>query len=618
VVVPNSNTRPFPKESPAYAGRLYTLAPVSLRPVTVFLALLLLAGAVSAAPAGAARFYTPNYGSKTPEEIGGFDLGLDGALTPIPGSPFPAEEAGFAGIWQLAFSPDGTRAMTGFLFTGGAQAYTVPPSGIFQLAGSGIPTASVTSIAITPDGRFGYASTREFGGSAAEGILAFRFNGDGSLASIPGTGGSEEYADVAVSPDGRFLFATRANAIDRFAIGDDGSLSPLGTTPVPGAFMLATSADQRFLYVKVGTGGEPGVAVFEIGADGGLSQRGSTVRLGPGSNGDLFTVSPNGRYAFLPDGNDDLIATVAIAADGSPTILPGGMAVPNPESVAVSPDNSHLVFYRGGGSENSIGVAAIAGDGTLTRLPSELPWSTGEPERLLFQPQPTPVARLSRVAAAPEQATHLDAGASTGAARYEWDFGDGTKLTDASPTASHVYSTAGVYTVTLTALDRNGCAGTHVYNGQSTVCPGGSTAVATAVVDTLPLLGKPKVLPKKFAPKAKGSKRGGTTFRYTVNEVSSVRFKIERKSFGRLVGKKCKRSQGKKSGGRKCALFRRVGSRAQKAKVGVNKLKWNGKLKGKPLPAGSYRATVVATDAAGGRSPAKKVGFRILPLPQLR
>jgi hypothetical protein len=592
---------------------------VSRLSTLIVLVLALQIGASSAAPtAGAARFYTPNYGSKTPEEIGGFDLGPGGALTPIAGSPFPAEEAGVGGIWQLAFSPDGTRAMTGFFFTGGVQAYTVPPDGIFQLAGSAIPTASATSVAITPDGRFGFAATREFGGAAAEGIRAFSFNGDGSLTSLPGTGGSEEYADVAVSPDGRFLFATRANAIDRFSVGGDGSLAPLGTTPVPGAFMLATSADQRFLYVKVGTGGEPGVAVFEIGADGGLSQRGSTARLGPGSSGDLFTVSPNGRFAFLPDGNDDLIATVAIAADGSPAILPGGMTVPNPESVAVSPDNAYLVFYRGGGSDNAIGVAAIGGDGGLTRLPYELPWSTGEPERLLFQPQPPPVARLSVAPAAPGRAAHFDAGASTGAARYDWDFGDGTKLTDAGPGPSHAYSAAGVYTVTLTARDRNGCAGAHVYNGQSTVCPGGTTPIATAVVDTLPLLGRPKVSPKKFAPKVKGSKRGGTSFRYSVNEASSVRFKIERKSFGRLVGKKCKRSKGKKSGGRKCALFRRVGSRAQKAKPGVNKLRWNGKLKGKPLPAGSYRATVVATDSAGGRSGSKKVGFRILPLPPLR
>ncbi|HVD40636.1 MAG TPA: hypothetical protein VNC16_06495 [Solirubrobacterales bacterium] len=110
-------------------------------------------------------------------------------------------------------------------------------------------------------------------------------------------------------------------------------------------------------------------------------------------------------------------------------------------------------------------------------------------------------------------------------------------------------------------------------------------------------------MPKRFAPKVKGAKKGklklGTRFRYTVNEAARVRFTIERKL--------------KKKG--RPVRFKRVGFLTQKAKAGANKRKWNGKLKGKPLPPGSYRATVVATDAAGGQSPAKKVGFRVLPLP---
>lgn len=61
---------------------------MSRRFVLVTLAVALLAGAWCANALGAARFYTPDYGSSTPEEIGGFDLGGDGSLTPIPGSPW--------------------------------------------------------------------------------------------------------------------------------------------------------------------------------------------------------------------------------------------------------------------------------------------------------------------------------------------------------------------------------------------------------------------------------------------------------------------------------------------------------------------------------------------------
>lgn len=576
----------------------------------LILVIALLGTAFFAPAAGAARFYTPDYGSKTPEEIGGFELGPYGALSPIPGSPFPAEEPGLGGLWGLAFSPDGSRAMTGFYFTGGVQAFTVPPSGIFQLAGPAIPTASATSVAISPDGRFAFAPTREFMAKPAEGIRRFAFNADGSLAPLSPSGGSGEYADVAVTPDGRFLFATRGNAVDRFSLGADGSLTPLGTTPVAGASLLGTSADERFLVVFVEGGGDPGVAVLEIGADGSLSQKGTTVTLGPGSSGNLFAVAPSGRFAFIPDYNNNVIRTVAIADDGVPTLLSGGLPTEDPESVAVSPDGRFLVFYRGGGSENELRSAAINPDGSLTDLSLVTPWSTGEPERIVFQPQPTPVARFTARAAAPREAIQFDANASTGAARYDWDFGDQSTFYDEGPTPVHSFLRPGVYTVTLTTYDRNGCGSGHVYNGQSTVCPGGTTTVTTQTIDTLPVLRQVKAKPKKFVAKPKGKAKGkfGTTFRYGVNEPATVRFKIERKVRRPI---KCTR--------RKACIrfsFKRVGSRSQVAKKGTNKLKWNGKLKGKPLAAGSYRATVVATDKAGGRSAPKTVGFRILPPPE--
>lgn len=580
------------------------------RRLPLLVLLLALLGSLSAGLAsGAARFYTPDYGSKTPEEIGGFDLADNGALSPISGSPFPAANPGVGGIFGLAFTPDGTRAVTGYFFDGGVQGFSVPPSGVFQLAGSPTSTASVPAVAISPDGRYAFASTREFMGKGPEGVHRFAVNPDGSLTSLgaPTPLPGDSY-DIAISPDGRFLFAEQFNGVERFAIGADGSLSPLGFTPLPGAYLLATAGDSGLLFVLLDSGGGTGVASFAIGADGGLSQRGSTVELGITST-KVFAASPDGRHVFVPNRNADVIRTVEIGADGSPTALPGGLEVKVPEAVGVSPDSRHLVFYRGGGSENALGSAAINSDGTLAKFPFETPWTTGEPEPLVFQPHPAPVARFSVRPGAPGAPAQFDAAASERVARYDWDFGDGTVLANGGPAPVHIYANAGTYPVTLRVTDGSGCSSRSLYNGHSTVCPGGASPVTSVSVDTLPVLGKVKAKPKKFRAKPKGKGKGkfGTTFRYRVNEAATVRFAIERRIRFGPVRRCLARTP-------ECMLrFKRIGSRRQAARAGANKLKWNGRLKGRPLRPGSYRATVVATDKAGGRSAPQTVRFRILP-----
>jgi len=40
--------------------------------------------------------------------------------------------------------------------------------------------------------------------------------------------------------------------------------------------------------------------------------------------------------------------------------------------------------------------------------------------------------------------------------RYDWDFGDGTKLPDASPREEHTFTTAGAYLVRVTVTDDDG------------------------------------------------------------------------------------------------------------------------------------------------------------------
>src|SRR4029077_19376792 len=121
---------------------------------------------------------------------------------------------------------------------------------------------------------------------------------DGSLSPLPSAGGTGEYGDVAISPDGHFLFAVAAHQIERLAISADGSLNSLGTTSAPGAKLLAMAADGRFLFAKVSGGSSSGVTSFAIGADGGLQQAGEPALVAD-SFTRLFAVAPDGRHLYL-------------------------------------------------------------------------------------------------------------------------------------------------------------------------------------------------------------------------------------------------------------------------------------------------------------------------------
>lgn len=575
-----------------------------MRRLVPFIALFVLASCALCGSAGAARFYVPSYGSGPPEVIYGFDLGADGSLTSVPGSPFPGEEAGTGGLIGLGFTPDGNRAASSFLFTGGIQGYSFAPGGALSLTNS-LPTAEGTGIAVSPDGRFAFMPTRNPG---AEGVTRFSIGATGSLTrSEPSSGTGESY-EIAITPDGRFLYTVAAGKILRFQIGSDGILTPLGATEGSSARYLGVSPDGRFLF----TTSEQGVRTFAIGSDGGLSLAGPPLVLPktPASI-DYFGIAPDGSHVYLPDSNYDTIYSVAIGTGGTPS-LDGELAVEdlNPQSVGVAPDGRSLVFYKES-FPYGIGVVRIGPGGSLLLLPTLAEYSSNEPEPLVFQPQPAPVARFSATAAAAGAATRFDAGGSERAAHYEWNFGDGTSLADGGPTPAHTYANPGNYQVTLAVTDAQGCSEEQVYTGQSTVCPGGSAARTTATVavppplklnsNKKPKLGKIRAVPRAFAPKLRGAKPGrvklGTTFNFTVSEAAAVRFKFERK-------------QGKR--------FEKLGSRSKAAKAGKGKLRWNGKLHGKPLSPGRYRATVVATDKEGARSAPKTVGFRILSVPPPR
>jgi hypothetical protein len=135
--------------------------------------------------------------------------------------------------------------------------------------------------------------------------------------------------------------------------------------------------------------------------------------------------------------------------------------------------------------------------------------------------------------------------------------------------------------------------------------PGGGTApppgggdppvVIPPPMPVAPRLAALKLKPSRFRAKARGVKKPGTTISYTLSAAGSVKFTVQRK-----LGRK----------------FRAVpGGFARKSTSGANKLRFLGVLKGKRLPAGSYRLVAVPS-AAGLKGATKRASFRVLAAPR--
>ena len=534
----------------------------------------------------AANLYAPTYGT-SPEAIAGFARAADGSLAALAGSPFGFPSTDPGGVITLGFTPDGGRAVSTFLFSGGLRGLTVGADGSIAASAPAVDAPSITGLAVSPDGRFAYAPTRDFPPEPpAVGILGYSIGADAALTPLPGSPySSGEYGDVAITPDGHYLYAA-AGQLRHFSIGDDGRLTAAGVPTVIGARYLTPSPDGRFLFAGV-SGAADGVTSFTIGADGNLTQNGPPALTGDVSLG-YFAVSPDGRHIYMPDSNVDGVVVASVAADGTLAVT-GTMPVQNPESVAVSPDGRFMYIGKAG----SILVASIAADGTPTLLPSTAAWTSGEPERLTFGPTPSPTAAFTSHEGPPGSRSRFDATGSTGAVRFDWDFGDGMTLVDGGPKPTHTYASAGVYDVALRVYDAQGCSGTFIYTGQSTTCPGGFGTLASSGLDTLPILSRLRAGPRRFVAAAAAVRRPrrGTTFRYRLNERATVKITIARKK------------------GRR---FKRVGALRAPGRRGGNRKRFSGKLRGRRLKAGAYRATAVGTDANGGRSRPRSVRFRIV------
>jgi hypothetical protein len=127
------------------------------------------------------------------------------------------------------------------------------------------------------------------------------------------------------------------------------------------------------------------------------------------------------------------------------------------------------------------------------------------------------------------------------------------------------------------------------------------TILASDAADPAPVLSAVSISKRVFAPKrprtaSRAGRRPGATFRYKLSEPARVSIAIARHRPGR-----------------RARYLRRGALTVPTATAGPNSTRFNGRLRGRPLRPGRYRATLRATDAGGKRSRPRSLSFRVLP-----
>jgi hypothetical protein len=193
-----------------------------------------------------------------------------------------------------------------------------------------------------------------------------------------------------------------------------------------------------------------------------------------------------------------------------------------------------------------------------------------------------------------------------------WSFGDGETATGAA--VEHAYAVPGSYGVGVTATDAL---------GNSSAAEG--TVAITLPADLVdPTVAGLSMLRRRFAVSGESTPvelaqaarrrrvKKGSAFRFRLSESARVEIRIERRAAGRRVGRRCVKPRRRHRKRRRCTRYVRRGVLKRTGVQGRNRVKFSGRIGRRALRPGRYRASVIATDAAGNASSPARISFRIV------
>ena len=354
--------------------RVSELCSYALSSLTVCFVLL-------ATPLRAQFVYVANFSGG----VSAYSISSNGALIPVPGSPFPAGSEPFS----VAVHPTGKFAYVANSGDNTISAYSIGSNGAltpvpgspFAVNPKGFPVP--VSVAVDPTGQFAYVANAN-----DSTVSGYSIGSNGGLTPIPGSPfvllQGHTPVSIAVDPTSNLVFVyvanQQSNTVDCFTIGSNGALIPVAAGPFFGypdigrlPNSVAVDAIGQFLYVvseedstvsafsidpALGTGDDvPGSPFYDAG--------GIPVSVTVDPTGRFVYVANSGSIAGVP-GN---VSAYSIGSSGALTPVPGSPFAAGVDPLSVAVDPTGRFVYAANFVDNTVSAYSIGSNGALTLVP---------------------------------------------------------------------------------------------------------------------------------------------------------------------------------------------------------------------------------------------------------
>src|SRR5215208_1983817 len=198
-------------------------------------------------------------------------------------------------------------------------------------------------VALSPDGRHLYATGLDGSGNGA--VSMYDLSTSGVPTPNPGSpvGAGSSPWGLTASPDGRSLYVANSGdpeTVSQYDIGPAGGLTPKSPAEVPlpgtGSRQIALTPDGRHAYVIHSASG--GISQWDIDDAGRLNPKTPLV-VGSQTLHIALTITPDGRNLYVPVGAENLIYQYDIGADGAlAPKVPSTVPASGQQQIAVAPD----------------------------------------------------------------------------------------------------------------------------------------------------------------------------------------------------------------------------------------------------------------------------------------